>query len=155
MMRGVAKHVTRKLQPEPIKKWNILKGDLVEIISGKDKGKQGVVLNILRDKNSVLVEQRNLCRKRVKGTPEKKGGVVLKPAPIHYSNVNLVDPSTGKPCRIMNRYLEDGNKVRVSKDSQQIIPKPEYARKNERSSIVSEKNTSIEDAFQVTYVGGA
>ena len=86
----------------------------VHVISGRDKGKQGIVQEVVRKKNSVVVEGLNLvrprrlsaleltfscvvgqCRKRVKSTPNRKGGIVLKPAPIHYSNVNLVDPVSG------------------------------------------------------------
>ena len=106
---------------------NIKKGDLVQVITGAsqdrggDKGKQGRVIEIQVEKNRVIVEGVNFVTKHVKvgqtqrGT--KTGGIETHEAPIHISNVALVDPKTDKPTRIGIRTLPDGSRVRFAKRS--------------------------------------
>eukprot|EP01080_Neovahlkampfia_damariscottae_P004442 gene4442-7817_t len=115
-----------------IKNWRILRGDLVQVMTGTDKGKQGVVTGVFRKKNRLVVEGVNLIKKHVKKTAETPGQVITKEAPIHYSNVLLVCPETSKPTKIGMKFLEDGTKVRVSKASGAIIPKSDIlkTRKN-------------------------
>lgn len=111
---------------EPLGKWHIARGDLVEVLGGKDKGKQGKVVSVLRKKNRVIVEGVNMVNKTVRGQgPEQPGGLFKVEASIHYSKVNLVDPTSGRATRVATRYLEDGTKVRVAKKSGTIIPRPE------------------------------
>mmetsp|Transcript_18468 Transcript_18468/g.60111 ORF Transcript_18468/g.60111 Transcript_18468/m.60111 type:complete len:181 (-) Transcript_18468:720-1262(-) len=108
-------------------KTKLFKGDVVEIISGKDKGQTGKILNIVKKENRVIVEGRNLVKRRVKqGAPE--GGFITKEAPLHISNVQPLDPVTGRPVRLGYRFLEDGTKVRVTRGrnaSGSILQKPE------------------------------
>ena len=85
-----------KRPAEPIKSWNIVKGDMVYIRSGKDAGTTGRVLTVIRKTNRVIVEGRNLVRKHVRarrGQPQAAVGIISRPSPIHYSNVNLLDPT--------------------------------------------------------------
>ena len=102
-------------------KINIKKGDTVVVIAGEDKGKTGRVLAVLRDKNRAIVEGVNIVTKATKPTAQyPQGGLVKKEAPIHISNLNLVDPKTGKPTRISIKRVE-GKAVRISKKSNQEI----------------------------------
>ena len=102
-------------------KLHIKKGDTVCVLSGDDKGKTGRVLAVQRDKNRVIVEGVNIVVKATKPTAQHpEGGLVKKEAPIHISNLNLVDPKTGKPTRISIKRVE-GKAVRISKKSNQEI----------------------------------
>lgn len=86
---------TVEKQVEPIKKWHIVRGDLVEILSGRDAGKTGKVKQVIRSENRVVVEGLNLVKRHVKVADGSAGGVVAVESPVHYSNINLVDPATG------------------------------------------------------------
>ncbi len=99
----------------------IKRNDTVEVISGKDKGKRGRVLRILADKDRVLVEHVQMIKKHVKPNPQRniKGGIAEQEAPIHLSNVMLVD-GDGNKTRIGAR-LDGPKKVRVSKKSGNVI----------------------------------
>lgn len=98
-------------------KWKLKKGDLVTVISGKDKGKQGKILRILTTQARVLVEGVNRVKRHTK--PNNKsaaGGIIEKDAPLHISNVMLLDPKTGKGGRV--KVVAKGKgKVRVFKKS--------------------------------------
>ncbi|KAJ8544487.1 hypothetical protein ON010_g11781 [Phytophthora cinnamomi] len=115
---------TKKKSIDLIKTWHIFRGDKVEIVAGPHKGTQGEVVSVVRDQNKVIVENVNMSHRYVKATPAASGRSYLSPSPIHYSNVNLVDPSIGKPTRIAIRFTDEGEKVRVSKKTGTIIPKP-------------------------------
>ncbi len=104
-----------------MKKFKIKTGDQVMVMSGKDRGKKGKILKILRDKDRVIVEGVNIVKKRIKPSAENpQGGIIEKEASIHVSNVMLVDPKTGEPTRVGYRF-EDGKKVRYAKNSGQQI----------------------------------
>jgi len=104
-----------------MKKFKLKKGDLVMVMSGKDRGSKGHILQIIRDKDRVIVEGVNIIKKRVKpSTDNPQGGIVEKEAPIHISNVMLVDPKTGEPTRVGYRF-EDGKKIRYSKKSGEAL----------------------------------
>ncbi|MBD5182958.1 MAG: 50S ribosomal protein L24 [Muribaculaceae bacterium] len=99
----------------------IKKGDDVYVLAGEDKGKTGRVLEVLRDKGRVIVEGVNIVTKATKPSAKyPQGGLIKKEAPIAISNVNLVDPKTGKPTRIAIKH-EDGKVVRIAKKSNQVI----------------------------------
>lgn len=99
----------------------IKKGDQVEIIAGKDRGKRGKVVRVYPQTDKVVVEGLNLMKRHIKARREgQKGERVEKAAPLHVSNVMLVCPDTGKPTRIGYR-IEGGEKVRVSKRSGKTI----------------------------------
>ena len=76
------------------------KGDKVVVIAGSSKGKEGTVLRVLRDENRVLVEGVNMVKKHVKPNGEQSGSIIEIEAPIHISNVMILDPKTKKPTRI-------------------------------------------------------
>jgi large subunit ribosomal protein L24 len=137
-------------------KWDIVRGDKVQVI-GKhpERGKQGIIKEVLRTKDRVIVEGVNLGPKIVRPNPALglKGRTIMKERTIHYSKVNLVCPATGKPTRISKMYQEDGTKVRVSKKSGAIIPKPEFLtmRRKPISSFVSDGDSVDEDVWEQTY----
>lgn len=99
------------------KKTRIRKGDTVHVIAGRDKGKSGRVMMVLRDDDRVLVEGVNLVTRAVRPNPGKniKGGLVRSESSIHISNVAVIDPETNAPTRVKYQFLEDGSKIRVSR----------------------------------------
>jgi large subunit ribosomal protein L24 len=101
--------------------FRIKKGDLVSVISGKDKGKSGQVLKVIRQDNRLIVQGVNLVKKHQKQTMAQEGGIIQKEASIHISNVAHVDPVSKKPTRIGIQFLADGRKVRVAKRSGETI----------------------------------
>lgn len=103
----------------------IRKGDKVQVISGKDTGRQGVILQVSQKKGDlwVVVEGLNLRKKHVKPNPQREqpGGIQPKEAPMPACKVALVDPTTGKPSRVGVKLLEDGRKVRYFKASGEVV----------------------------------
>ncbi len=96
-------------------------GDKVRVISGKDKGKEGTVKKTIASKDRVIVEGVNMIKKHSKASSTNpQGGIVDTEAPIHVSNVMLIDPSTNEPTRVGFK-VEDGKKVRFSKKTQKAI----------------------------------
>ena len=92
-------------------------GDKVKVIAGKDKGKEGVVVKTIAAKDRVVVEGVNIVKKHQKPNNQyPQGGIVELEAPIHVSNVQLLDPSTNEPTKI-GYMVEDGKKVRFAKKS--------------------------------------
>lgn len=105
-------------------KLHVKKGDQVIVITGKDKGKKGRVLAAYPSEGRVLVEGVNIIKKHQKpNQANPQGGIISKEAPIHSSNVMLVDPKTGQATRIGYKVLENGKKVRYAKKSGEIIDK--------------------------------
>lgn len=100
----------------------IKKGDAVIIRTGKDKGKQGTVSQVLKD-NKVLVNGINRVKKHQRGNPNAgvQGGIVDKDMPIDISNVGLLNPETKKADRVGFRFLDDGRKVRYFKSTNQVV----------------------------------
>jgi len=97
---------------------HVKKNDTVIVISGKDKGKKGRVLAAYPRENRVLVEGVNMIKRHTRPNPKyPQGGIIEREAPIHASNVMLVDPKTGLPTRIGYKVLENGRKVRIAKRS--------------------------------------
>ncbi|MBK7428154.1 MAG: 50S ribosomal protein L24 [Saprospiraceae bacterium] len=101
-------------------KFKIKKGDKVIVISGSNKGKTGEVLQVIPDKERVVIADVNLVKKHRKPTANDAGGIVEIPAPVHISNVQIVDPKTGTASRV-GRKVVDGEIVRYSKKSGEII----------------------------------
>ncbi len=101
-------------------KIHIRKGDKVKVIAGANKGEEGNVLQVVRDKYRAVVEGVNIVKKHTKPTNDTPGGIVEKEAPIHISNLMLVDPKSGEPTRIGKKEV-DGKMVRYSKKSGEII----------------------------------
>ena len=139
--------------------WKITKGDIVQVIRGKDEGKIGEVLKVLRRENRVIVDGVNIVMKRKRGDEEGEtiGGVKPILAPIHVSRVNLVDPTTGEATKVAIGFLEDGRKVRVSKRSGTIIEKPDrsdltYEARN-KNKADGPQDTQPDIVLEVTYKG--
>ena len=103
-------------------KLHIKKNDTVVVLAGQDKGKTGQVLKVLVDENRALVEGVNMVSKSTKPSAKNpQGGIVKQEAPIHISNLSLVDPKSGKPTRVGIKVAEDGKKVRIAKKSGEEI----------------------------------
>lgn len=95
--------------------------DQVVIIAGKDKGKKGMIMKIDTAKNTVVVDKINIRTRHMKRTQTTAGEIVKYEAPIHASNVQVVDPKTGKAARVGYKIIS-GKKVRVSKGSGEPLP---------------------------------
>jgi len=103
-------------------KFHIKKNDTVVVLAGEDKGKTGKVLKVLVDKQRAIVEGVNLVSKSTKPSAKyPQGGIIKKEAPIHISNLSLIDPKTGKATRISIKINEDGKKIRIAKKSGEEI----------------------------------
>ena len=103
-------------------KLNIKKGDNVYVLSGEDRGKTGRVLKVLVDKNRAIVEGVNFVTKATKpNAKHPQGGLVKMEAPVHVSNLSLIDPKSGKPTRVGYRKNDAGKKVRFAKKSGEEI----------------------------------
>jgi len=94
----------------------IRKNDTVEVISGKDRGKRGRVIEVLPKDARVRVEGVNRIKRHTKPNPQKnvKGGIVERENPVHISNVALIDPKSDKPTRVGIKTMPDGSRVRVA-----------------------------------------
>ena len=103
-------------------KLHIKKGDTVYVNAGEDKGRTGKVLKVCVDKRRAIVEGLNMVSKSQKPSAKNpQGGIVKQEAPIHISNLNVVDPKTGKPTRIGRKLNADGKLVRYAKKSGEEI----------------------------------
>ncbi|KAJ4830462.1 hypothetical protein Tsubulata_025386 [Turnera subulata] len=139
-----------------IRHWKVLRGDNVMIIRGKDKGETGIIKRVIRSQNRVIVEGKNLVKKHIKGGEGHEGGIFAVEAPLHASNVQVLDPITGRPCKVGIRYLEDGTKVRVSRGqgaTETIIPRPEILkiRTTPRPTVAGPKDTPVDLVLEKTY----
>jgi large subunit ribosomal protein L24 len=103
----------------------IRKNDLVEVISGRDKGKRGKVLVVLPEKGRLLVQGVNFIKRHTRPNPQKniKGGIAEREAPIHVSNVMIVSPDDDKRTRIGSRLLPDGRKARIGRRGGEVLDK--------------------------------
>ena len=104
-----------------MKKFKIKKGDRVVVTTGRDRGKQGEVLRVLRTHDRLIVQGINLVKRHQRPSAQHPGGIIEKEATIHISNVAHVDPSNSQPTRVGYRFLEDGRKVRFARRSGEII----------------------------------
>jgi large subunit ribosomal protein L24 len=113
---------TKNAKPGKAPGMKIKKGDHVVVTAGKDNGREGTVIVAYPERQKVLVQGVNMIKKNTKVDYQgrrgaKEGGIVNQEAPIHISNVQLVDPDTKKPTRAGYRFDEDKNKIRVSRAS--------------------------------------
>ena len=100
---------------------NVKVGDKVVVIAGKDKGKEGKVVKTLRNEQRVVIEGINYIKKHVKGDGQTAGSIVEMEAPMHVSNVMIIDPNTKKRTRIGHSVDKKGKKIRVAKKSNESI----------------------------------
>jgi large subunit ribosomal protein L24 len=99
----------------------IKKGDKVVVLTGRDKGKTGEVVQVMPKEDRALVRGVNLVKRHQRQSVSQEGGIITKEAPIHLSNLAVADPKDGKPTRVGFKILEDGRKVRVAKRSGDLI----------------------------------
>ncbi len=94
----------------------VKKGDTVEVIAGKDAGRQGKVLKVDSDRERIVVEGVHMIKRHTRPNPQKRiqGGIVEREGAIHVSNVMVVSPDSGKKTRVGYKILDDGRKVRVA-----------------------------------------
>ena len=100
----------------------IKKGDHVIVVTGRDKGKHGEVVEMRPNEGRVIVRGVNVVRRHQRQTASQEGGIVSKEAPIQISNLAIEDPKDGKPTRVGFKFLGDGTKVRFAKRSGEVIP---------------------------------
>ena len=100
----------------------IKKGDDVIVLTGKDKGRQGQVIKVIKNKK-ILVENLNIVKKHQKGNPNtgEESGIIEKEMPIHISNVMLMNPITKKGDKVGFKILKDGRKVRFFKSNNEVV----------------------------------
>ncbi|HUC66090.1 MAG TPA: 50S ribosomal protein L24 [Stellaceae bacterium] len=102
-------------------KFKIKKGDKVVVITGRDKGKSGEVLRVVRAENRVVVQGVNMVKRHTRPGAGQAGGIVEKEAAIHISNVAHIDPKSSKPTRVGYKILGDGRKVRFARRSGEVL----------------------------------
>ena len=110
-------------RPVPRIKLHVTKGDMVQVVSGDDKGKRARVLRVFPKTGRVTLEGVNIVKRHKKATQSTEAGIIEFPAPIHHSKVMLVDPKTGAPTRIRRRIDKDGTMERIAVRSGQPIPR--------------------------------
>ncbi|MCC7428002.1 MAG: 50S ribosomal protein L24 [Alphaproteobacteria bacterium] len=102
----------------------IRKGDRVQVMAGRDKGKRGEVLRVIPSEERAVVKGVNMIKRHQRpmsvGQP---GGIIEREAPVHVSNLMLLDPKSDKPTRVGFKFLEDGRKVRVARASGEVMDK--------------------------------
>ena len=104
-----------------MKKLRIKKGDTVYVNAGNDKGKTGKILTVIKDKDRIIVEGVNIVSRHTKpNAKQPQGGIIKQEAPIHISNVQLLDPADNNPTRVGYKFV-DGKKVRFAKKSGEEI----------------------------------
>lgn len=104
-------------------KWKLKTGDMVEVIAGKEKGKQGTILKVDKKNDRVYVEKVNLVKRHIKRREGQPGRIEEKEAGLHLSNVMILDPKTNKPTRVGIKVLENGTCVRYAKKSGELLDK--------------------------------
>ncbi len=103
-------------------KLHIKKGDMVQVIAGDNKGQQGKVLKVEVSKSRAIVEGVNICKKATKPNAQNpQGGIIEKEAPIHVSNLQVLDPKSGKPTKVGRKANANGKLVRYAKKSGEEI----------------------------------
>ena len=140
---------------ELLDRWRLVKGDKVQVCSGPDAGKQGVVKRVVRPYNAVIVDGLNVRKRVITATAQSTGFVKQLPGLIHHSRVALVDPVHNQSCKVKFGWDEHGNKVRVSKLSGAIIPKPDSlkAAGTGNRTVNAQTDTASAAVQRVTYTG--
>ncbi len=100
----------------------IKKGDNVVVLTGRDKGKRGEVVEVVPKEGRAFVRGVNVVRRHQRQSAKQEGGIISKEGPIQLSNLALEDPKDGKPTRVGFKILADGKKVRIAKRSGEQIP---------------------------------
>lgn len=142
---------------EPIKDFPYFRGDRVEVLKGPDKGKQGIISYIVKERNWVIVRGLNVTRKLVNQEKLKVGNIIVTEEPLLINHeVKLVDPTDLQPTDVEWRYDEEGNRMRISKRTKRAIPIPESAYETIDYTVASQyrerpKDTPAKLVNQVTF----
>jgi large subunit ribosomal protein L24 len=117
--------MARQREPRIRTRIRIKKNDLVEVITGRDRGRRGKVLQVLPEKGRLLVQGVNFIKRHTKPNPQRniKGGIAEREASIHVSNVMIVSPDDDKRTRIGSKLLDDGTRVRTSRRTGEVLDK--------------------------------
>ena len=99
----------------------IKKGDKVVVLTGRDKGRNGEVVQVIPTEGRAVVRGVNMVKRHTRQSGTQEGGIISKEAPIQLSNIAIADPKDGKPTRVGFKVLDDGRKVRVAKRSGDLI----------------------------------
>ncbi|KAL5282081.1 MRPL24 family protein [Megaselia abdita] len=148
--------IRKKVFLEPVSDWSFFRGDRVEILVGKDKGKHGLISQVIPERNWVVVEGLNWHYRKVGSDKEYPGVLIRSEAPLLIDKVRLVDPSDLLATTHEWRYTEEGEKVRVSGRTGRIIPIPEsnnetHDYKSKSAYIEREKDTPGKLIGEVTF----
>ena len=104
-------------------KLHVTKGDLVQVISGDEKGKRAKIIRVHPKTGRVTLDGVNIIKRHLKATQTSEAGIVERPAPIHHSKVMLIDPKSGAPTRVRRQKDNDGTLERIAVRSGQSIPR--------------------------------
>ncbi len=149
--------IRKKVFIEPIENWSFFKGDRVEVLVGKDAGKQGIVTQVIRERNWVIVEGMNCHLRKVGADKDYPGILIQSEAPLLVTNqVKLVDPSDLQATDVEWRFTEEGEKVRTSARTGRIIPIPKmheetYDYKTKGTYIEKPKDTPSDVVTEITF----
>ncbi|EDV98937.1 probable 39S ribosomal protein L24, mitochondrial [Drosophila grimshawi] len=147
----------KKVFVEPVEDWSFFRGDRIEVLVGKDKGKQGLITQVIPERNWVIVEGINWHYRRVGADKEFPGITIKSEAPLHVTkDIRLADPSDLQGTEFEWRFTEEGEKVRVSLRSGRIIPIPEtnnqtHDYKTPNAYIEREKDTPAAVVSEITF----
>jgi len=124
-MKPLVYKKAKRVRQKPVvrQKMHVTKGDTVRVVSGEFKGTEGTVLRVLPKRNRVVIEGVNIVKRHKRATQEEEGGIIQFAAPIHASNVMLLDPKSGNPTRVRRQRDKDGTIERLSTKSGQPIPR--------------------------------
>jgi large subunit ribosomal protein L24 len=124
-MKPLVYKKAKRVRQKPVvrQRMPVTKGDMVQVLSGDDKGKRARVLRVHPKTGRVTVEGVNVVKRHRKATQTAEAGIIEFPAPIHHSKVMLIDPKTGAPTRIRRRVDEDGTVERIAVKSGEPIPR--------------------------------
>ena len=111
--------------PQKRNRIRLRKNDVVVVIAGKDAGKRGKILQVIREKNRVVVQGVNFIKRHTRPNPQRniKGGIAEREASLHVSNVMIVSPDDDKRTRIGSKLLEGGERVRTSRRTGEVLDK--------------------------------
>ena len=117
--------MAKQREPRTRIRIRIRKDDLVQVITGRDRGKRGKVLQVLPEKGRLLVQGVNFIKRHTKPNPQRniKGGIAEREASIHVSNVMIVSPDDDKRTRIGSKLLPDGERVRIGRRTGEVLDK--------------------------------
>ena len=124
-MKPLVYRKARRVRQKPVvrHRMRITKGDIVQVISGDDKGKQGRVIQVYPKTGRITVEGVNFITKHQRATNTVEAGIVRREAPIHHSKAMLLDPASGAPTRVRRRKDADGTVERISVKSGESMPR--------------------------------